>query len=289
VALQTPDILSVTVRALSFVLLFQASGVAIFVGIFGRRLTSSLAPIRRLGGVAALAAIVLVVAHHALEAARMAGEMSGMWDPALQGMAWNSPVRAALICRLFGLLLIAVGLQGASVRRTIVAVVGAVLGAGAFTLTGHTSVNVHRGALAVLLVLHLLIVSFWFGALWPLYLATLRETPPRAADLIERFTAVATWLVPALLVAGTAMAVVLLPNVSGLSEPYGELLVAKFVGFALLMGLAAANKWRLGPALIYRPVQSGRWFRRSVAAEYALIAVVLAISAVMTSFFSPQA
>jgi putative copper export protein len=284
-----PDVISVILRALSFVLLFQAAGVAIFVAMFGRRLTSSLVPVRRLGQAAALAAMVSVAGHYALEAARMAGEMSGMWDPTLQGMAWNSPARAALICRLLGLLLIAVGLQRGSGGWTIVAVGGAVLATGAFTLTGHTTVNVHRAALAALLMLHLLAVAFWFGALGPLYAASLRETPARAADIIERFTAVATWLVPAILLAGVVMAVLLLPNLSALNEPYGELLIAKVVGFAALMGLAAANKWRFGPALVHGPVQSGLWFRRSVAAEYVLIAVVLTITAVMTSFFSPEA
>ena len=284
-----PDVISAILRALSFVLLFQAAGVAIFVAMFGRRLASSLVPVRRLGRAAALAAIVLAAGHYALEAARMAGEMSGMWDPTLQGMAWNSPARAALICRLLGLLLIAVGLRRGSSRWTIVAVGGAVLATGAFTLTGHTSVNVHRTALAALLMLHLLVVAFWFGALGPLYTASWRETPARAADIIERFTAVATWLVPAILLAGIVMAVLLLPNLQALSEPYGELLIAKVVGFAALMGLAAANKWRFGPALVRGPAQSGRWFRRSVVAEYVLIAVVLTITAVMTSFFSPEA
>jgi len=284
-----PDVISVILRALSFVLLLQAAGVAIFVAIFGRGLASSRAAVRRLGQAAAIAAIVLVAAHYAMEAARMAGEMPGMWDPALQRMAWNSPARAALICRLLGLLLIAVGLQNAGVRGTILAAGGAVLATGAFTLTGHTSVNVHRAALAVLLMLHVLVVAFWFGALWPLYTASLRETPARASDIIERFTAVATWLVPVILLAGIVMAVLLLPNVSALSEPYGKLLIAKVVGFAVLMGLAAANKWRLGPALVHGPVQSGLWFRRAVAAEYVLIAAVLTITAVMTSFFSPEA
>jgi putative copper export protein len=284
-----PDLVSVILRAVSFVLFFQAAGVTIFVAIFGRRLDSSEVPIRRLGQVAAIAAIVLVAAHYAMEAARMAGEMSGVWDPTLQGMAWNSPARAVLICQLLGLLLIATGLQGPSARWTFVAVGGAVLGTGAFTLSGHTSVNMHRGALAALLMLHLFIVAFWFGALWPLYVASLRETPARAAVLIERFTAVATWLVPVILMAGTAMAVLLLPNVSALSQPYGELLIAKVVGFAVLMGLAAANKWRFGPDLVRGRAESGRWFRRSVAAEYLLIAAVLAITAVMTTFFSPEA
>jgi hypothetical protein len=59
-----------------------------------------------------------------------------------------------LICRLLGLLLIAVGLQRVGARWTIVALSGAVLATGAFTLTGHTSVNAHRGALATLLMLH---------------------------------------------------------------------------------------------------------------------------------------
>lgn len=286
---EMPDVVSVILRALSFVLLFQAAGVAIFVAVFGRRLASSQVSVRRLGQAAAIAAIVLVAAHYALEAARMAGEMSGMWDPTLQGMAWNSRAGTALICRLLGLLFIAVGLQEASVRWTILAVGGTVLATGAFALTGHTSVNAHRAALAPLLMLHLLVVAFWFGALWPLYVASLRETPARASDIIERFTAVATWLVPVVLLAGIVMAVLLLPNLQALSEPYGELLIAKVVGFAVLMGLAAANKWRLGPALVHGPAQSGRWFRRSVAAEYVLIAAVLTITAVMTSFFSPEA
>src|SRR6266481_6109970 len=286
---EMPDVVSVILRALSFVLLFQAAGVAIFVAVFGRRLASSQVSVRRLGQAAAIAAIVLVAAHHALEAARMAGEMSAMWDPTLQGMAWNSPAGTALICRLLGLLLIAVGLQEASVRWIILAIGGTVLATGAFALTGHTSVNAHRAALAPLLMLHLLVVAFWFGALWPLSVASLRETPARASDIIERFTAVATWLVPVVFLAGIVMAVLLLPNLQALSEPYGELLIAKVVGFALLMGLAAANKWRLAPALAQGTIQSGQWFRRSVAAEYVLIAAILTITAVMTSLFSPEA
>src|SRR5258708_15799706 len=204
---EMPDVVSVILRALSFVLLIQATGVAIFVAVFGRRLASSQVSVRRLGQAAAIAAIVLVAAHYALEAARMAGEMSGMWDPTLQGMAWNSPAGTALICRLLGLLLIAVGLQEASVRWTILAVGGTVLATGAFALTGHTSVNAHRAAFAPLLMLHLLVVPCWFGALVPLYVASLRETPARASDILERFTAGATTLGTGNYLSSVAMAV----------------------------------------------------------------------------------
>lgn len=283
------DVLSVVLRALSFVFLFQAAGTAIFVAIFGRRLPQTLGSIRRGGQAAALAAIVLVSGHYALEAARMAGELSGMMDPSLQGIVWNSSSRAAVICRLGGLLLIVTGLRGTSIQSTTLAVLGAVLVTVAFTVTGHTSVNAHRWGLAGLLVVHLLIVAFWFGALVPLYVASSRETAAQASDVIERFSAVAFWLVPVILLAGLIMAAVLLPNLAALSTPYGRLLIAKVSGFAVLMGLAAANKWRLGPALAREPSQGGRWFRRSVAAEYVLIATILTITAVMTSLFSPEA
>ena len=283
------DTFSVVLCTLSFVLQLQAAGVALFLTVFGRRLADSRSAVLLLGEGAAVAGLVSVAGHYVLEPARMAGELSGVGDPALQGMMWHSSSGAALILRLVGLALIAIGLRRTHGRGSTLATLGAVLACLAFTLTGHTSVAPHRGMLASLLMIHLLVVAFWFGALGPLYLASSRETFVRAFETVEAFTAVATWLVPMILLAGVALAVALLPSVSALREPYGELLVAKLFGFAMLMGLATANKWRLGPALAQGTVESGRRFRRAVAAEYVLIVGVLAITAVMTTFFSPEA
>jgi copper resistance protein D len=282
------DALSVIVRAGSFVLLFQAAGIAIFLAIFGHRLASSRTAVRRWGLATALAGLVFVAAHYALEAARMAGNLSGAWDMSLQGMLWHSSARAALIARLVGLGLIAVGLRRAGTTRSILPAFGVVLACLAFTLTGHTSVAAHRVALAALLTIHILVVAFWFGALVPLYLASAGETHARACDLTAQFTRVATWAVPVILLAGTLMAFLLLPNISALREPYGKLLIAKVVGFALLMGLAAANKWWLGPDLGQGTADGRRRFRLAVGTEYVLIVAVLTITAVMTSFFSPE-
>ncbi len=275
-------------RALSFVLLFQAAGIAVFMAIFGRRLEQSAEWVRRAGRFAALAAMAFVTAHYALEAARMAGELPGMFDAALQATVWHSPTRWALFARLGGLALIAIGLRSAGKLSGLLGAAGAILAVFAFTLTGHTSTNPHRAVLEALLGIHLLIVAFWFGALGPLYVVSARETTGTACRIIARFTELATWLVPGILLAGAAMAFLLVPSVSALTEPYGELLIAKVVGFALLMGLAAANKRRLGPALAAGSVEAGRRFRRSIGAEYGLIAAVLAVTAVMTTFFSPE-
>ena len=54
------------------------------------------------------------------------------------------------------------------------------------------------------------------------------------------------------------------------------------------MGFAAVNKWRLGPAIAGGDAQVRTSFRRSVGIEFLLICIVLSITAVMTTLYSPE-
>jgi putative copper export protein len=278
-----PDALSVVFRAVSFVLLLNAAGMSIFIAVFGRLLPASIPTIAKLGWRLAIGALVFVAGHHVLEAARMAGEMSGVVDPAMQEMTLRSSEGAAFALRMVGLALVAVGLRWGA---RAVGIAGAVLAVAAFTLTGHTSVTPYRPAAAALLTLHLLVVAFWLGSLWPLYLAANREPPHIAVHLIDAFSRVAAWVVPVILLAGIGLTVLLVPNWAVFKQPYGQLLLAKVALFAVLMALAILNKWTFGPACA-----SGRTraFKQAVAVEYVLICAVLAITAVLTTFYSPEA
>ena len=282
-----PDYLSAILRALGFAALFQAAGVAMFLAIFHAGLADSTPAIRRLGRIAAISGLAFVSSHFALEAGRMAGSLGGVLDPDLQQRVLTSPLGATTALRCAGLLLLAIGLRGDGPPR-LLAITGANLAVFSFALTGHTAVNHTRWLLAPLLLAHLSIVAFWFGALMPLHIVSRSEIHTRAAKIVEHFSRIAFWLVPGILVAGIAMACFLLPNFAALRGTYGTLLLAKLAGFVLLMALAAANKWRLGPAIERGEVPAIRMFRRIVSLEYALIVVVLAVSAVMTSFFSPE-
>jgi copper resistance protein D len=282
------DILSVVLRAAVSVLVLQASGIALFIAIFGERIPASGAAVRRLGRISALLAVAAVLAHYLLEAGRMAGELVGIASGELQGVALRSPAAAEAALRILGLALIAAGLRGTGALAGALGVVGATLAAVALTLTGHTSVSPERWFLSVALAMHVLVVAFWLGALLPLYVATRREQAPHAAMLVAAFSATATWIVPALFVAGAALAAGLVPSLATFARPYGQLLLVKIGGFALLMALAAMNKWRLAPALARGVPHAAPALRRSIAAEYALIVCVLLATAVMTSFFSPD-
>jgi copper resistance protein D len=277
--------LSVAFRAVSFVLLLNAAGITIFIAVFGYLLPDSVPATAKLGWRLAIGALVFVAGHHALEAARMAGEMSGVVDPAMQTMTLRSSEGATFALRMVGLALVALGLRRGA-RSLAVGVTGAVLAVAAFTLTGHTSVSPYRPAAAALLTLHLLVVAFWLGSLWPLYLAAGREPPPVAAHLIDAFSRVAAWVVPVILLAGVGLTVLLVPDWAVFKQPYGQLLLAKVALFAVLMALATLNKWTFGPACAGGRTRA---FKQAVAVEYVLICAVLAITAMMTTFYSPEA
>jgi putative copper export protein len=280
------DLAWVALRAASLVLLFQAAGAALFIAAFARRLTRSAPAIRRTGVRAAAAALMVLAAQYLFEPAHLAGEWAGIADASLHRLV-SSSTGAALAVRAAGLAGVALGLRRDGWAANTTGVAGSLAALGSFALTGHTALDAHRLWLAPLLLVHLILVAFWFGSLWPLRQLCALEPREPAARVIAAFSSGALGLVPLIPLAGAGMAALLLPDFAALLAPYGLLLGAKLLLFAALMGLAALNKLRLAPALARGEPGALPRFRRSVAAEYVLICAVLAVTAVLTGFFSP--
>lgn len=280
------DALSVGLRALSFLAMFQGAGMALFLALFARHLQNTEPGLRRVGLSSTLLAMVLVVAHYALESARISGEFAGVLNERYQGMVLHSSFSIALVIRLVGLVLVFTGLR---IRVRPMGVLGAIAIAASFVVTGHTASHTDRWALAFALVIHVLAAVFWFGSLMPLRRITLREPLAVAGKLVAAFSLVATWIVPALFVAGLTLAVTLVPSVDALfNTTYGQLVLVKTVGFALLMLLAGLNKWRYTPALERGDTWAIRSFRGSILVEFALLAGILCLTATLTTFYSPN-
>ena len=74
-------------------------------------------------------------------------------------MVRTSASSVVLAVRVAGLALIAIGL-GRRGNASIFGLIGAVVVGASFALTGHTSVNPLRWALAPLLMIHVMIVAF---------------------------------------------------------------------------------------------------------------------------------
>ncbi len=129
-------------------------------------------------------------------------------------------------------------------------VTGAVLVAASFALTGHTSSSDRRLALVPLLLAHLLIVAFWFGAL-------LAVVPGDAAGVARAHGAggrvvfrrpLSGWFHSSWW-PGWPWPLCCLPNVAALRKPYGELVIAKVALFARADGAGRSQQvaFRPGP------------------------------------------
>jgi len=138
--------------------------------------------------------------------------------------------------------------------------------------------------------LHALCAAFWLGAL-PLLMASLRAEPPDDAHrYVVRFSAYALVAVTLLLALGVTIAVVQIEHVALLwRTTYGFVLMAKLVAVALLLAVAAHNKWYATPLLADDSASGKAVFVRAIWAEYLLFAAILAFTAMLGQIEPPRA
>ncbi len=244
------DSLVLALRALSFVAIFQAAGNALFVEAFRAGLSpASEERIRTHARIAAVAALCLAVLHYVLTPARMAGSLGGTFDQSLDALLLESNAGSAHIVRVVGLALLVLSLDRASRLNSIATVGGVALTVVSFALMGHTAIHPLRWVLAPLLLVHVAVAAFWFGALWPLHRVVSLEPGHIASAVVARFSWIALRCVPLILVCGALLAVVMIRSVAELLTPYGAIVLGKTLAFGGLMWLAALNKWRFAPRL----------------------------------------
>lgn len=281
-----PDIwgqAAILTKLLLYIGALGATGLVIVRTVFAGA-TASLAQ-RMPTQAIALAALALVasVLGFMLRGAALTGGADGMTDPDMLGLLWQTPVGDALLYRLVGVTLLIFGLLLPRFGRWIALVGGLVL-LWSFAQIGHVT-DLGQTGVPLLLLLHLVGIAFWVGVLPPLH--HLSRKPDRideAAQLGHQFGMAATVAVPALILAGLIMGWLLTGNLTALiGTGYGQALMIKIALVAVVLALAAANKLRFVPAMQAGEANAARHLARSIQIETAVILVVLATTATLTS------
>ncbi|WP_423200012.1 MULTISPECIES: copper homeostasis membrane protein CopD [unclassified Cupriavidus] len=207
------------------------------------------------------------------------------------GAAWSARQAALLVG-----VLIALTPPGRSMLRfPLLALVGA-LALSTLAWAGHGAMDddgVRHASHLLVDIAHLLAAGAWVGALAAFVLlgnAARRETAQLRvlARTAERFATPGTMMVATLVVTGGAnyWFIAGMPSISAMATPYGKLLLVKLTLFALMLGMAATNRYRLTPKLV-AAVQTGntqdasRALRRSLLCEMATATAVLMTVAVL--------
>jgi copper transport protein len=196
------------------------------------------------------------------------------WQAAIATTLGPSLVVAAAA---MGLSWLSLRLPFAKAERTLSAV--ALAGTGlALAVSGHASTAPPQWLTRPAVFLHGIGLAWWVGALLPLMALALRPAQP-LLPVLHRFSKVAVPVVGMVALTGLLLAVIQLQSVSALiSTKYGWILCIKLALVAVLLSLAALNRFRLTPAL-----QSGsnntRPLVRSIGLECAVVVGILALVA----------
>jgi putative copper resistance protein D len=286
------DAAVVIARAVTYAATLAAAGGVFFLAYSHALLDSFCAGrirrlIRNLAAVAALAGAAMIL----VTAASMAGDAAGLADAGLARMILQAGEGRASLIRLIGLVLIVVNLTAR--RPGALALLGAVAAATSFAWIGHVHslASVRSDWLpAAAIVVHLLGVAFWLGALIPLLVVAGEADRSLLAATVGRFGTAALIVVGALLAAGVVLLCMLLLDVSDLwADGYGRFLLTKFSLVSCLLALAAFNHWRLTPRLFADDERALRALKRSIMAELAVAGCVLVVTAAMTTLTGPPA
>ena len=144
--------------------------------------------------------------------------------------------------------------------------------------SGHAAAAAPQIVTRPAVLIHAIAVAFWIGALLPLASA-MRAAERRSAELL-RFSRSIPAAVVALAASGGALAAIQLRQFDALwTTDYGLVLCAKLVAVAVLITLAAVNRYVLTPRVLAGDPIAPRRLVRSIATEIAIVVVALGLVA----------
>jgi copper transport protein len=186
------------------------------------------------------------------------------------------------------LLLAASGLLLCTVRLLPIATLGVLAVVASFALSGHASTASPQWIAIPTLLLHVGAVAFWLGSLVPL-IAALPSAHPVRLGIFRRFSDLAAVLVPQLMLAGLILAILQIRTPDAVfASAYGLLLSLKVSFVALLLVIAACNRWILLPEMIDHIDGHAARFRRAIQAELALGFAILCATAFVAQTVPPR-
>lgn len=273
--------INLALRAAQYGLLLLAAGLALVLATL--RLPAPLAGrlVRRTALVSGLAllASLLRLGGAGLEIAGL--PPAALLTPQPWRLALGLPLGGATQAGAAGLgvLLVALLLPPARSVRPPVLLAGALLALLAMALTGHGRTIEPAWLGSALILVHAACAAFWLGGISSLRTA-LALVPAEAPLLLARFSKAAAALVNLLLIAGFALAWLLVGEPANLLlTAYGLKLSAKLLLVAGMLAIAALNLLVLTPLLERGEAGAASWLRRVLALDLVLVAAVVAMTA----------
>lgn len=211
--------------------------------------------------------------------------VEGAFDVPTISLILQTSVGKALLFEVTGFFLI-----GCSVWRLlhriasplpsiILSGIGCLILLASFSQVGHFAEASWIGKFAI--SFHILAMSIWIGSLYPLWIVSRTSAVYATQISMETFGRIAVLIVAVLIICGIVMGILLVKDFHTLiSTSYGQGLLLKMVLVAVLLLLAASNKWLTVPHLNRHGFIQR--LSRAILLEMMLAGVIFLITAAIT-------
>ena len=271
-------------RALHFLSLSVAAGATLFLLLSGT-LRNALRP-------TASATIAVGVTTAVLAIPLQGGLVLDVQFAALlSGDVWRAGMsttqgRASLIAALLLIALWNIGWRPEASATRVPALVAMAL-LTTLALTGHVVTAANPWISVPVLLAHSVPAMVWVGSFVPLIVAL--DDRSVTERTLARFARIAPWGLAILVPAGAGVAWLQVQAWDGVIHTrYGNIVVAKTALVAILLSVAAVNRWRLAPRLRNEPKAAIESLRRSMGFELAIGGAILAITAALAQTPPPR-
>lgn len=268
-----PEFLTIGLRACIYIATIAVAGSQLVQWTLPRLENGALQRQTRFG-----MALLLIVEplHIALFQLAIADGDAGLAvSPAFLVMGIDMPGNQASAVRIASAILVLVFFN----RVRWIALAAGLAMIGSYALEGHTASEGNRALYAGLLILHVLLVHWWLAALYPLAMQARGEDTPAFRAFIDNFSRSAILAVPVLILAGGLLLGLLTDWRVDIYNAYQFRFVAKIGLVALILAIAARNKFLITPRLNSEPGQGTRLMRRSIFVEMLVGLAILAATA----------
>jgi len=212
-------------------------------------------------------------------------QLGGSFDEPTMLAVFGSSRGAALCLQLAGALLLLASPADEPLSSGV-RISNAALLTASLAVSGHA---ITEGLLnAVVVLAHTSAAAWWIGSLLLMRYAWSHETTRLFATVVREFSAWAVRFIALLLIAGAVLVATLVDFSSNpLVTPYVQLLLLKIAFAIAVLAIAAGNRWRLTTPVLAGDEAAAAALCRRIDVELALIAVLLAVTAVLVSYTSP--
>ena len=212
----------------------------------------------------------------------MGGDLISIIDPQFIQLTLENISGKATLLSIFGFMLIYFSCLKQSMVFYILSFTGISSVLLSFVIFGHSTKHGLAGQL--LIIVHLVGLSYWIGALLPLKKMCNFIEQEKLKVVAHLFGIFAIGYVGVLITAGLIFSYILLGNISALiTTDYGNVLLIKMIIVSALLSLGAINKFKIIPYLSIDQNLGLKRLKKSIQIEILCVLLILFFTSLLTT------